>query len=179
MMLVLCGAAQAGPEALDARIDIDLEKADVLETLESFGKVLQAEEISVDPELAGTVSIRLDGVRVRTVLDALCESVGCEWSFEGGVFRAWALAGEAVPASGLDAPINLALEDAPARPVLESFGRILRAEVKIDAEVGGTVTVELEEVPAREALDRVCERVGCRWTLDEGPEGRVLRIEAR
>jgi hypothetical protein len=179
MMLVLSGAAAAGSEGLDERIDIDLEKADVGETLQSFGKVLQADEILIDPRLAGTVSIRLESVRVRTVLTALCESVGCEWSLENGVFRAEAVAGTPEAPAGLDEKIDLDLADAPARQVLESFGRILRVGVKMDEGIGGTISVELHGIPTREALDRACELAGCRWELVEGPDGPVLRIEAR
>jgi type II secretory pathway component GspD/PulD (secretin) len=178
-MLMLSGAAWAGSEGLDERIDIDLEKADVRQTLESFGKVLQVDEVLIDPELAGTVSIRLESVRVRTVLAALCDSIGCEWSLEDGVFRVEAVAREAASPAGLDEKIDLDLADAPARQVLESFGRILRAEVEIDEGIGGTISVELHGVPTREALDHVCELAGCHWELDESPDGPVLRIEAR
>lgn len=179
--LGVAGAAGAGSGGLDQRIDIDLEDADVRQMLQSFGEILDAEEVVIDPALDGELDIRLENVRLETVLNAACDSIGCVWSLEDGVLRfeeTVPAEGEAPP-SGLDEAIDLALEDAPVRQVLESFASTLGAEAAIDESVGGTVTVHLENVPIRRALDQVCKRAGCRWELTEGEDGPVLRFEPR
>ncbi len=175
----VAGAAGAGAGGLEQRINVDLEDVDVRQMLQSFGEILDAEEVVIDPALDGELDIRLENVRVETVLNAACDSMGCVWSLEEGVlrFEEAVPVEEEAPPLGLDEAIDMALEDASVRQVLESFGSSLGVEARIDEQVGGTVTVQLENVPIRQALDQVCKMAGCRWTLDEREAGKVLRFE--
>ena len=178
LALGLSGAARAGSEALGQRINVDLEDVDVRQMLQSFGEILDAGEIVIDPALDGELDIRLENVRVETVLNAACDSLGCVWSLENGVLRFEEAASvqEEAPPLGLDEAIDMALEDAPVRQVLESFASSLGVEAAIDEGIGGAVTVHLENVPIRQALDQVCKMAGCRWELDEEEAGKVLRV---
>lgn len=178
LALGLSGAAGAGSEALGQRIDVDLEDVDVRQVLQSFGEILDAEEIVIDPALDGELDIRLENVRVETVLNAACDSLGCVWSLENGVLRFEASAEKPTPgATGLDARIDMALEDASLRQVLESFAGLLQRDAKIAEELRGTIDVSLENASVGEALDHVCEKAGCTWELDEEEAGKILRFD--
>jgi type II secretory pathway component GspD/PulD (secretin) len=71
------------------------------------------------------------------------------------------------------------LVDADLRETLRAFGSIVQARVSIDASLQGTVTVDLHNTPAREALDAVCRMQGCAWELQETEEGPVLLVVRR
>lgn len=175
-------ALSAQPTGLDGRINIELKEADLGETLQSFGAVLEAEEVVIDPAVSGTVTVTLSNVSVRTVLTAVCESVDSVWRLEDGVLTV-ELAPEPAPApedgagaDPLEQPIDLDLRDADLRRVLEAFGQLAGLEVQVAPEVNGTVTVEVNETPVREALDRLCKVNHCIWEVVEGEGGPVLRV---
>jgi type II secretory pathway component GspD/PulD (secretin) len=198
--LALAGASAAQPEvpgpahppetSLDQRIDIALQEADVSQVLASFGEIFGG-EVEVDPEVRGEVTMELHHVRAATVLTAVCESVGCQWWIEDGRLKiernpeapapppAAPGRAEGVSAARLDAPINMELVDADLRETLRAFGSIVQARVSIDASLQGTVTVDLHNTPAREALDAVCRMQSCAWELQETEGGPVLLVVRR
>ena len=114
-------------------------------------------------------------------MNALCEMLSCEWELVEGpslelVVKSLAQAApQPESQSGdLDTPVSLSLRDAPLEEVLESFASIGRWKLQLEKT---TVSVELESVPVREALDQVCLQAGCTWSLDlVGDEG-VLRVD--
>lgn len=170
---------------LDARLDLELKEAAVAQVLASFGQIVGAEAV-IDPEIRGEVTIELHNVRAATALTAVCESLGCLWRIEDGMLkidrdpeakpaparRSEPAEGES--AAGLDQPIDMALKDADLRQVLESFGRIAGARITIDPSLQGKVTIQLQNTPARTALDALCRIEGCRWELQEDEEGPLL-----
>ncbi len=184
--LLLLGAGMAlaepkdGRNPLDERIDMTLKKAAPADLFGTFAKMLDAEAM-VDPAVREPVSIELHNVRARTLLDTICESIGCRWSLEPG--NPPKLRVTAVPAGGgsepkptaLDEPIDLKVTDADARDVLRTFAQIMGAKAAIDPEIKGTVTFNLEATPCNQALDAVCQAAGCEWSLDRG----VLRVTPR
>ncbi len=135
----------------------------------------------VDPALREPVSIELHNVRARTMLDTICESIGCRWSLEPGnppklrVTAAPASGGSGSKPTDLDEPIDLKVTDAPTQDVLKTFAQILGAKAAVDPAIKGTVTFNLEATPSRQALDAVCASAGCEWSLDGG----VLRVTPR
>ncbi len=184
LLLLAAGAAQAEPKAarnpLDERIDMALKKAAPADLFDTFAKMFRAEAV-VDPAVREPVSIELHNVRARTLLDAICESIGCRWSLEPGnppklrVTAAPAGGGpEAKPAT-LDEPIDLKVTDADVRDVLRTFAEMLGVKAAVDPEVKGTVTFNLENTPCNQELDAVCQSAGCEWSLDGG----VLRVTPR
>src|SRR5689334_11800355 len=78
MGILLAGTANASPgEALDKRVSLDLRGATAEEAFRSLARVagvpITAEGVS------GEVTLELENVRVRTILAAICDSIGCRW----------------------------------------------------------------------------------------------------
>jgi len=149
---------------------MDLRDAAARDVLAPFGTMAEA-ELDVDEALDGMVTIKLKDVSWLTALDAVCESVGCQWTLVGGSPRRLeirAVLAQEGEAEGLDARISLSLEKASAAEVLESFGEIAGLTVSLPKSLGGTVSFELQGVTARTALTAVCESLGCRWTAKDG-----------
>lgn len=198
IVLVLCGpvSAQRSPAStapgrgLDERIDVALKDAAPAELFRSFAEILGLDAV-IPPGLERTLTMELRDVRVATVLTAACESVGCLWRIEDGHLvvvrdpeaseRMPAAAGRAngPSAAKLEAPIDMELEDADLRQVLEAFGSIAGAAVEIDPSLAGTVTIQLSDTPVRLALDAACRVGGCGWELIETTGGPVLRFSPR
>ena len=68
----------------------------------------------------------------------------------------------------LDEPISLVLVDAVAADVLSSFAAFLEVEVALDPAIDGRLTIQLEEVSVRTAMQAACESLRCRWQLEAG-----------
>lgn len=188
LCLLATGAARAGDkevlvqstdkEFLDRSIDFKVTAADSGEVFKTFGQILSA-QVTFDPELGGRkVTLQLEKARVRTALGALCDNLGCEWTFVGGkpsklTFKAASgrAAAEAPEAGGeqwLDEKIDITVTAANAVEVLRSAGQILSVEASIDPKIAGTVDFADKGVSVREVLDRICAQVGCSWKLVRG-----------
>jgi type II secretory pathway component GspD/PulD (secretin) len=185
LLLLGAGGVLAEPKdarnPLDERIDMTLKKAAPADLFGTFAKMLNAEAV-VDPAVREPVSIELHNVRARTLLDTICESIGCRWSLEPG--NPPKLRVTAAPSAGSSAPVKVATDGAPidlrvtdadAREVLKTFGEIVGAKPVIDPAIQGKVSFNLENTPWNKALDTVCQAAGCEWSLDGG----VLRVTPR
>jgi len=69
-------------------------------------------------------------------------------------------------------PISLSLKDADVRDVLKTFSALTQLNIIVDPGVGGSVTVELRDVPWDQALDLIL-RIN---NLDYVLENNVLRV---
>jgi type II secretory pathway component GspD/PulD (secretin) len=172
--------ARADGDILDRRVDVALADAEPQQAFASFAKMVNL-EAAVEPGLAGKVTVRLQNVRMRTVLDAVCESIGCRWDVAAGspatlrILPAPETA--ARKATALKEPIDLKVTQASSREVLQVFGQMLSAEVELDPRVPDSkVSFELDNVPCGEALDKVCAQAGCQWKLETDGKKQVLRI---
>lgn len=185
LLLLGAGGVLAEPadprSGLDERIDMTLKKAAPADLFGTFAKMLNAEAV-VDPAVREPVSIELHNVRARTMLDTICESIGCRWSLEPG--NPPKLRVTAVPSTGSSAPIKVATDgepidlkvtDADVRDVLKTFGEIVGAQAVVDPSIKGRASFTLENTPWNKALDAVCVTAGCEWSLDGG----VLRVTPR
>jgi type II secretory pathway component GspD/PulD (secretin) len=175
--------ALAADNPLDARVNIALRDATPDDTFRSFAKLLNA-EAEVAPSVKGKVTVELRNVRVRTLLDAVCESIACRWELQPGTPPKLqvlpAPAGKATPAAptAVDEPIDLRVTNADGRDVLKTFGELLSAQAEVDPGISGTVTLDLVNAPCGQALDKVCQVLGCDWLLLEGPP-RLLRVTTK
>jgi type IV pilus assembly protein PilQ len=69
-------------------------------------------------------------------------------------------------------PITLTLKDADVKDVLRTFSALTQLNIVLDPSVGGSVTVELREVPWDQALDLILRINGLDYVL----ENNVLRV---
>ncbi len=185
LLLLGAGTALAEPgdvrAGLEQRIDMTLKSAAPADLFGTFAKMFSAEAV-VDPAVRAPVSIELHNVRARTLLDAICESIGCRWSLEPGnppKLRVTALPSAGSPPAPKPAPagepIDLRVTDAHIQDVLKTFGEIVGAKAMVDPAIQGKVSFNLENTPWNQALDAVCAQAGCEWKLDAG----VLRVTSR
>lgn len=170
---------------LRQRIELDLVDAAPADVFGTFATMLGA-QLDLSAAVSGKISVRLQNVTAETALGAVCESIGCrselEWR-EKPVLRILPVVstvpeerGEALRES-LDSPMSISLKDAAAMDVLESLSRMLKAELEVQEETSQTVTLELQGVPARQALDAVGAQVNVSWDLREVTvDGKVRRL---
>ncbi len=175
-------ALAAPPGPLDSKIELAVKEADPTELFTTLGNLMSA-EVVLEPGLTGKVSIELHNVRVRTILDALCESVGCQWTFDSLARppKLRVTPGPAEPRpdplgklSLPKDPIDLKVKEANVQEVLQIFGEILGAKAIVDPAIQGKLSLNLENTPVDQALNAVCAAAGCDWSYDAA--ARVLRV---
>lgn len=184
MMVAL--PAIAGPS--ERRISIDLVGVPAEQFFRSLADELGA-TLNYAPELVGTVSLRLDGVRITTALDAACDSLGCTWVVvEGDAPRLKVIPSRTEEARGRGQvtdslvtdrtlqPVTLSLKDAKLGDVMGTFAKILRCDLEMKANPELTVTAELQNVTAMEALDKIGESTSTQSSIHWGPLMDQCRI---
>jgi type II secretory pathway component GspD/PulD (secretin) len=169
---MIAAMAGAAPDALDKQVSLKLRDATAEEAFRSLARVAGV-QISAEG-LSGDVTLELENVRVRTILTALCDNLGCKWDLQAGKLRITPLAEGERPepqgkpsAAALDSPIDLKVTDASIRDILETVGEILSAKTLIDSGVEGKVSLELDNAPLRDVLDILCKTSKCTWSFDE------------
>jgi type II secretory pathway component GspD/PulD (secretin) len=193
LLLMLLGRTAAFAEPalastmspLDQKAELAVTKADPGELFATLGKMMGV-EAEVDPGVSGKVSVELHNVRVRTLLDAVCESVGCRWTMDSSGTKLRVVPDptampKSAPCCGKDTapkdPIDLKVNKADAQELLNTFGQIMGAKVILDPAIKGKISLILENTPVDKALNAVCSAAGCDWTYDA--ESRVLRVTAQ
>jgi hypothetical protein len=182
---MLAGTAGATPDALDKRVSLDLRGATAEEAFKSLARVAGV-QISAEG-LSGDVTLELENVRVRTILTALCDNLGCKWDLQAGnppKLRITPLPEGERPAPPvkpsapiLDAAIDLKVTEASVRDLLETVGEILSAKTFVDSGIEGKVSLELDNAPLREVLDIICKTSKCKWSFDE--DRKILSIKPK
>lgn len=180
------GAAQVSaappPGPLDSKVELAVKEADPEDLFTTLGNLMGA-EVVLEPGLIGKVSIELHNVTVRTILNALCESAGCQWSLDSSAKppKLRVTPGLAEPRPdpwGKHAlpkdPIDLRVTDANVQEVLQTFGQILGSKAIVDPAIQGKVSLNLENTLLDQALNAVCAAAGCDWSYDA--DKRVLRV---
>jgi type II secretory pathway component GspD/PulD (secretin) len=177
-LLLSAAAAFAAPAAnpLDQKVEMVLKDTGAEDLFRTLARMTGV-EAEVAPGVRGKVSIELHNVRVRTLLDAVCESIGCRWTLDSGKLRVTPGPAEArgsgKPTAPKD-PIDLKVTGADVHDLLNTFAQIMSAKAVIDEAVKGTVSLNLENTPCDQALDAVCMAAGCDWSYDA--DKRVLRV---
>lgn len=179
-------AAAADTAPLDRRVSVDLDHvkpAAAFHTLAGLAGLTS----SVEAAVKEPITVRLENVRVRTLLDAVCESIGCRWELAGSpaVLHVIAVAGgepKPEPAQiGLRDPVQLKVAGVDVRELLRTFANLLKADLQADPVIQGKVTLDADGVSVQQALDSVCQQAGCAWALSEGADGarRALKVSAK
>jgi hypothetical protein len=165
------GRATAADDPLDRRNGVELNDTPVEEALTSIG-AMAGLPVELNGFTGDPVSMEIWNVRLRTMLDVLCESLGCRWELVDGTIQIHEVPGarpEPRPKASLeslDQKMDIKLTGASALEVLRSFGEILSVTPYVDPAITGSVTVNLENTEVRKVLDAVCASVGCEWSLD-------------
>ena len=179
LLLLTAAAVLADDSRLDDRINLNLRDAAATQVLKSFEQVLSV-GVEIDPQISASVSLQLGNVSVRTTLNALCESIGCEWTLKDGTLRFTATPAAESPASSIAfQPLNLSLKAAGAADVFRSLAQILEADLLLDPAVNGTFSIELEQAGLEEILQGICDELGCVTELIVGNDGRTLKVSAK
>lgn len=179
-------AGSAGPSsAFEQRIDIHLMKAGTDDFFATVGQ-MTGMTVVLDPQVRKNLTLSLEGVRLRVALDAACDSLRCRWSVEEGqpaklVITALPGAEPKPPAEHRDGPpsISLRVADANVRDLVKHIAEALGAGVDLDPAFAGKVSLSLRDTPWNEALNTLCERAGCDWSLQEESGKKVLRVKAK
>lgn len=76
-----------------------------------------------------------------------------------------------VASSKLESPVQMTFpKEIPVQDLLRTLGGLFFGEhVEIAPEVDGTFTGSLEGTSLKEALDAICQRAGCQWTVEGEP----------
>ncbi len=164
-------AAQIDP---DQPIDLELERASLVETLKSFASI-SGSRLDVDPAVGGSVTLALERTPWRQVLDRICSDhqLNCELlSGEPPVLRVRSTEGAegAAAQSGYAQAIDMWLKGGDLRETLQAFGMIGGIEVIVDDAVSGTLTIEIQDAPWTVVMEEACNLSGCRieWGDPEG-----------
>ena len=70
----------------DDKISLDVKDADIRDVLRTFSMITHA-NIAIDPEVKGSVTVRLDDVRWQDALDVVLLSNGYAAQIEGRIVR--------------------------------------------------------------------------------------------
>jgi len=79
-------APKASPQDAEELISLDLKDADLRDVLKTFAS-LERINIAIDPEVRGSVTIRLNDVRWDQALDVILRSNGLGYVIDGNVLR--------------------------------------------------------------------------------------------
>jgi type II secretory pathway component GspD/PulD (secretin) len=163
-MVFVAVPVEASHGSQHGAISIEMINAKVADVLTALAEMNRA-QLDLDPGVTGRVSIGVGSVSWTTTLDLVCESLGCGWTLTGPQPRKLTVFPR--PTARDFDPINLHLEDADPRKVLESFGRILDRETVIEGELQGGVSFLFESVSPLTALTATCESLGCLWDVTD------------
>jgi type II secretory pathway component GspD/PulD (secretin) len=171
-------------EKLREPISISLRESPAIEVFEALASILGI-KASIDGGVDGPVTVELHHVSIGTVLDAICESIQSSWTIEQqNELRvhppsAADPARPRPPAGAWDRPLSLSLAGAPIGDVVASSAHILGVPIAVAPELAGeTVTIELENVPARDGLEQISEQVGAELTEIAGSPPLYRLIKA-
>jgi type II secretory pathway component GspD/PulD (secretin) len=206
LAILLSGFAAAAAESdLDKRITLKLEDAPVKKIFDTYRQILEV-ELDIDPTIDGDITISFENITVRTSLNAVCESAGCNWELITGdpdLLRVdrddLAASRQDGPSSGphlqriggksstpeippgdvLTSPVSLELIDADATSVLKLTAELIGAKLLVDKDLEGkTISVNVTGVALSSVLDTMCAQLDCVWNLTEG-EPPVLDVYQR
>jgi type II secretory pathway component GspD/PulD (secretin) len=185
---VVGGAGAKRPaDSLDSRISLDLDTVSATDVLGSLGRVLGL-PVDIDPAIESPVTLKLVDVRLRTALNAVCDSLRCGWRIEAAAdgerrLRFTAIADNLTPvhlpaSHGLAERLTLSLAEAPLGSVLETLARVSGGSAELDPSLADQkVTIELKLVPARDAIETLAKMHRLRVEV-VSEEPLVLRFSA-
>jgi hypothetical protein len=126
-------------------------------------------EVTVDPILQKPITITLSDVTLRTVLNAVCDSVGCRWSIDGNRLVVGALPPDPtrgktwIEPQGKTMPSGMQFVNTPVRDVLDAISHAAGVgfEYKVEeVDANQPVTVDFSNLDVMRAIGMVVKAAG-------------------
>jgi len=130
LILALSWCPVVGAQSnLDARMSVSYDRGRVDTAFDYLARFLKLEP-RVDPALQGTLTLVLEDAKVRTLLDAMCDSLGCRWRIEGTTLIIDALPPDPsrgrtwIEPRGAVMPSGSRFEKTSVKTILDAIGRV-------------------------------------------------------
>jgi hypothetical protein len=200
-LLIFSPAAPAtAQDALAKRVTLDVNAASPASVFKAVaGASGSSFTVTVDPAVTEPVDISVRNVSVKTALNAICESIGCQWTFSGNTLvvkpltsfavgvvqhdvriaavdkdRASARAQVVLNALKQKLPADMRFENAPLGEVNKRLSEALKLNVQLGCKDPGvqTLTMDFSNLTLQAALQAIGEREVRReaaWRVTIGP----------
>jgi type II secretory pathway component GspD/PulD (secretin) len=180
----LAAGSASAQDVLNKRLTLDLKAVPPAAFFDTVAATLGV-RVSVDPAVTAPVDIVVKNVTAKTVLTAVCESVGCRWSLNAGtlvvkpgivitdgmvrVTKKSAAVESVRVAMSTALPGDMKFENAPLSVVSERLSAALGIELTLTSEDPAvqTVTADLSHHTLQSGLRLLGEQAGA---------GRPMRI---
>jgi hypothetical protein len=150
LFLVAPAAAASAQEVLARKVTLDVNAASPASVFKAVASASGASfTVTVDPAVTEPVDISVRNVSVKTALNAICESIGCQWTLSGNLLVVKPLTSFAVGVVQHDVRIASVHEDkasARAQVVLSALKQKLPAGMKFENAPLGEINKRLSEV---------------------------------
>ena len=170
-------AAQADPN-LNVRVSITFEKAKAADVMKVIADSA-AMNLQMVGEETSLVTLTMSNVRVRTALDAVCESAGCKWVvIEGQPPLLKVTGAKASPKLDIKSQVSVHLNTALFEQAFRTLASALQMEIVIDGKLPiKSVTLQVKDGTTTTLLDALCKAASCTWRFDQ--DGKRLVISAK
>jgi hypothetical protein len=159
---------------LEMRVSVQYVNSNAPEMLRVLAKAAGL-TVEVPSTPLQPVTITLTNVRLRTALDAICDTASCTWRLEGTTLKL-ASAGASNAAGQLPPTVSIEVNDVPVREVFRAIAAAINVPVTVEGNVERPpVTVKFSNASTNTVLDFICKNAGCTWTYD----GTSLNVRFR
>jgi type II secretory pathway component GspD/PulD (secretin) len=164
---------------LNSMVSLDFENARTLDVLKSLATSASLNIVIPEEDWASRITIKLTDVRVRTALDAVCESAGCKWSVtdgQPGLLKVTRIRGDRK--LDLKANVSIHLTSTLFEQAFQMLAGYLQMDIVFDGKLPvKSVTLQIKEGTTTTLLDALCKAANCTWRID--PEAKRLVISAK
>lgn len=169
-------SSRSASAPLDMRVSVQYLNSKATDILEVLAKAAGLTVVTSASDL-GPVTLTLTNVRLRTALDAICDTAACAWKLDGTTITVTS-SGASV-ASGLPPVVSLSLEAVAVPDVFRALGAAIGVPVVIEGRVERPpVTVKFTNAATSTVLDYLCKNAGCTWEYDNGSRQLRVRFQA-
>jgi hypothetical protein len=167
-LIVMAAAASAwAQDSLSRRVTLDLK---AVEPSSAFGTIASSAglNVKVDPAVTAPVDILLRNVKASTALDAICDSIGCQWRVASGTLSISPATETALLAVGV--PAGQTVEATAKRRRVERVHAALAQKLP-----GGMI---FQNAPLAEVGERLSTALGLRITITcDSPKVQTLTAD--
>ena len=150
---------------LEMRVSVQYNNSDAAEMLRVLAKAAGL-EVEVPSTTLQRVTITLTNVRLRTALDAICDTAACSWRLDGTILKV-APAGTANTTAQLPPTISIEADQVAVKEVFRAIGAVLGVPVTVEGSVEAPpLTVKFTNASTQTVLDFMCKNAGCTWTYN-------------